>query len=56
MSQIMATLQGTLTDQIWTLVVGTVAVAVALAFGLGCRDLAADTMRGWVASVRRADE
>jgi hypothetical protein len=30
------------------LLLGAIAVATALAFGLGCRDMAADAMRGWV--------
>jgi len=33
------------------LLLGAIAVAAALAFGLGCRDMAAETARGWLARV-----
>jgi hypothetical protein len=35
------------------LLLGAIAVATALAFGLGCRDMAADAMRGWVGQLGR---
>ncbi|HEY9658863.1 MAG TPA: hypothetical protein V6C65_10455, partial [Allocoleopsis sp.] len=35
------------------LLVGAIAVAIALAFGLGGRDVAADQLREWLASFRR---
>lgn len=35
------------------LLVGAVAVAIALAFGLGGRDVAAEQLRDWIASFRR---
>jgi hypothetical protein len=33
------------------LLVGAIAVALALAFGLGCRDMAADAVKGWLSQV-----
>lgn len=36
------------------LLVGAIAVAIALAFGLGGRDVAADQLREWLASFRRS--
>jgi hypothetical protein len=38
------------------LLLGAIAVATALAFGLGCRDMAADAMRGWVDHLDRRTE
>ncbi len=35
------------------LLLGAIAVATALAFGLGCRDMAADAMRGWIDHIDR---
>ncbi|MBD2464839.1 mechanosensitive ion channel [Oscillatoria sp. FACHB-1407] len=35
------------------LLLGAIAVAIALAFGLGGRDVAAEELRGWLASFRR---
>jgi hypothetical protein len=35
------------------LIVGAIAVAIALAFGLGGRDVAADQLREWVSSFRQ---
>lgn len=37
------------------LLLGAIAVAIALAFGLGGRDIAADQLREWLASFRRGD-
>ena len=37
------------------LLVGGIAVAIALAFGLGGRDVAAEQLREWVSSFRRGD-
>jgi hypothetical protein len=37
------------------LLLGAIAVATALAFGLGCREMAADAMRGWVAQLTDRD-
>jgi hypothetical protein len=34
------------------LLLGALAVAVALAFGIGCRDLAGDAMKGWLAKAQ----
>jgi hypothetical protein len=46
-----------LADEIITiafgLLLGAIAVATALAFGLGCREMAADAMRGWVGQLDR---
>jgi len=33
------------------LLLGAIAVAIALAFGLGCREMAANAMKGWVAQL-----
>lgn len=38
------------------LLLGAVAVAVALAFGLGSRDIAAEAVRGWTQSIRKSDK
>lgn len=37
------------------LLLGAIAVAIALAFGLGGRDVAADQLRDWLASFKRRD-
>lgn len=37
------------------LLLGAIAVAIALAFGLGGRDIAAEQLREWLASFRRGD-
>jgi len=48
----MALRQMGLANEIITLafgaLIGAIAVAIALAFGLGCREMAADAMKGWV--------
>ena len=33
------------------LLLGAIAVALALAFGLGCREMAADAMKGWISDM-----
>ena len=33
------------------LLLGAIAVALALAFGLGCREMAAEAMKGWVNQI-----
>jgi hypothetical protein len=39
----------------FTLILGAIAVATALAFGLGARDLAARELERWLDSLRRED-
>ena len=40
------------------LLLGAIAVALALAFGLGCREMAAEAMKGWVSQIgdRRSED
>ena len=38
------------------LLLGALAVAVALAFGLGSRDIAAEAVKGWTQSIQKPDE
>jgi hypothetical protein len=51
----MALRQMGLANEIITLafgaLLGAIAVAIALAFGLGCREMAADAMKGWVGRI-----
>ena len=38
------------------LLLGAIAVAVALAFGLGSREIAAEAVKGWTQSLRRPNK